>query len=320
MAGSAAISILAASTSSQVLAGAASVGGSIDTKAQLTVALKAASKLTTLPSQLVVPLSGAGVDYPDWTINHFCFLNNLDIHPVQDRPSDATCSFGDTKSSTVLALLGDSQANLWLPTFDAMGKQDHVRIVFYALASCQMASIDTWNNWGLGPSQGCSAFRAWAMSQISILRPKYTVLAFYADDDHFTFDHTLIARADYGAALVQTLRTLKLSSNNVMMLGRIPLPRNDPKVCVAIHPTNLQGCSTPRAAAVTAATEAMLKSTSKTAKVGYFDLMHYGCTAAVCPPVINGTIAYVDLYHYSMHYLAEIQKLVISELHAAKIQ
>jgi len=301
-------------------ASGAIIGGPIGTKAQLAAALKAAAKASVLPDQLVVPLQLTDTDYPDTTMNHGCFMSNLSTTPIEDRPSDATCTFGDTNAQTVLALVGDSQANSWLPTFDAMGKQDHVRIAFYSVASCQMAAIDTWNNWTLGASQGCSAFRHWALSQIAALHPKYTVVAFYTEDDHYGFDRSPIARTAYGTALVATLKTLKAASNNVLLMGRIPKQTIDPRTCVALHLTTLTACATPRQTALTAATEQQAKQAAIAARAKHLDLLQFGCTATVCPPVINNTLAYSDLYHYSLHYLTEVQKVTISELHGLGIR
>jgi len=157
-------------------------------------------------------------------------------------------------------------------------------------------------------------------SQLAILKPKYIVLAFYVDDDHFTFDRSFISRADYAAALTQTIRTLKAVTSNVLLFGRIPRLSSDAKVCASLHPSALQQCGTGRGDALLAATEALMKNAASLGRGKYLDLMHFGCTATSCPPVINNTLAYSDRYHYSMHYFAEIQNLVITEIHALGIR
>jgi len=47
-----------------------------------------------------------------------------------------TCAYGSTLGSKTILLTGDSQAGMWLPTFDAMGKAHGWKIVFLALPGC----------------------------------------------------------------------------------------------------------------------------------------------------------------------------------------
>jgi hypothetical protein len=155
-------------------------------------------------------------DFPGTAVNHGCYGSWQGIDAVKDRPSDSICSFGDKTSSKILALLGDSQANMWLPTIDQMGKKDHIKVVFYAMAACQMANLDAWNRWTLAGSQRCSAFRTWAMSQISALKPTFTVLAFHVQENYETFNHVPIAQSTYQVALVSSLRSLKSHSCRVV--------------------------------------------------------------------------------------------------------
>jgi len=291
------------------------LGGSLNTEIQMKAALTSASSLNVLPSNLVVELSAVGSDYVGSNINRGCEVGALDANPIQHRPSDAICSFGDTRSRTTLVLFGDSQANMWLPTFDAMGKQDHVKIVLYSREACQMASVDTWNNFSLDGSKGCSAFRRWALARIAILKPTYIVLAFYQDDDHVSFDHRVISRSQYGSSLAVTLHALRLASKNVLFMGKIPFPTTDPKICASVNPNALRQCGVHRRLALSAATEAQMKSVSSLEHSSYIDLMHFVCTSSFCPVVINNTIAYTDQWHLARHYMAEIQNLAITEIH-----
>jgi len=61
--------------------------------------------------------------------------SSAESHGIARNPA-ADCAYGDIHGSKVVLLTGDSIAGMWLPTFNALGKSNHWKIVFLAMRSC----------------------------------------------------------------------------------------------------------------------------------------------------------------------------------------
>ena len=274
---------------------------------------------TTLPP-LVVPLSSMNLEGTNIALNHGCFEDPSMKNPIAQRPSNAVCTCGDPRGTSSTVLFGDSQAGAWIAAMSAIAANDHVKLVVFALAGCQMASVDTWAGFGLPAAKACSAFRAWPLRQIALLHPTSIVLAYYVEPAYSDFSQHAIAPATYTNAVITTLRALKGATRHVVFFGRIPHLSFDPPNCLAAHPTAIDRCGVASALAIDPAVSTTMTSAAGATGVSILSLLPFTCSAQACPVVANNTVMYRDQFHLARHYTLEIVPPLAQALHALGVR
>src|SRR5207302_10722695 len=84
--------------------------------------------IKTLPEDFLPPLEEADADFGFGTARG-CDAN----WEVVEVPA---CAFGDLAGSRTVVVLGDSNAFMWLPAFDQIGKRLHWKVIVLAKNSC----------------------------------------------------------------------------------------------------------------------------------------------------------------------------------------
>jgi hypothetical protein len=103
--------------------------------AQLEKAISTSATITALP-KLVVPLADVVSDNAS-ALARGCLIDESASTALGNRP--ANCDFGDVKSSRTMVPFGDSNAWMWLPAFNVLGRDLHFRVEFDARAGCEVA-------------------------------------------------------------------------------------------------------------------------------------------------------------------------------------
>jgi len=312
---------------------AAAVPAPAANQSQLSRALAAAARATTLPA-LAVSLSGVASDVPFDGFDRGCLVAFTATTATGGRPSN--CFFGDTTSSRTLVLYGDSNADMWLGAFDELGRRDGFRVALVARASCQVPDLRLWDPAQHAPGTACTAFRAWALREVARLHPFATVVVDYEYGLRWDYQDRPVPPATAVAGFASTVRRLAATGTKVVVLGMAPAMFTDPIQCLQTHSSNVRACASParclvargRATALCAfdpatgrtwAQVALLASAVAGAGGRYVDVTPLFCTANACPPVVDHLVVNFDLRHVTQHYTEFVAPVLGDRLRAAGV-
>jgi peptidoglycan/LPS O-acetylase OafA/YrhL len=205
------------------------------------------------------------------------------------------CRLGDTGGSKTIVVIGDSHAQMWMPTILNMAQRDRWVVIPFVKVSCIPRS------W-IVSSRGCGAWYRWTRTRASALHP----------------DVTLIIGSWAGTwsprRAIKTVRELssvmKRSSGSVIVMSDPPGQRREPVDCLLDDRSTMKTCST-EPTRTQLETNAAITSDARRNGIGIVDTKGWFCARTrarrqLCPLVINQTITYVDRGHISQTYAQEL--------------
>jgi SGNH domain (fused to AT3 domains) len=239
------------------------------------------------------------------------------IEVSQWRENIDHCYFGDTASSTTVALVGDSRASMYLNTFASLGKLEHFKVLFIAKDGCPspLGNYSTNNDGKLSPEvwTTCNKFHSYEISNLGKIKPKVIVISSNTEIDltdpvHVASPHEI--QVDLTAFLSKLPTT-----SRVVVLGGFPqpAPASNPTVCISRRPSNVTSCAfTP--IAVTRADNGAFASAAASTGAAFVNQTPWFCTST-CPAVIGRYIPYtVDAYHSNNTYLNFLKGVLWSSI------
>ena len=264
---------------------------SLPTLAQITDSLASASAQTTLTPQDVSGLQ-EGNPFPDAEENgsqQYCV------------PSDemaylhAPCVYGDTSSTKVIAVVGDSEADMWIPTFDVYGKEFGFKIDRLVMDGCTAweekapTSIAEWS--------ACEVkWKKYCVKEIYKLHPYAVVATGMLVDSQ---SKAVVELPSITANGIESyFSALKASKAKLFVLSNIPWDFSIstlPLTCVEVHTTEINDCDASLDPTMTSAIQAVKQS--KFATVVPIDQLF--CSPAGCPVVDGENVVYADNHHMS---------------------
>jgi SGNH domain (fused to AT3 domains) len=267
------------------------------TSVQNLVSAGAALKATPTSAPLVE--GGFGADPAEIGGQSHCSPSSTP-HPYTYPP----CTYGDRHSTKVVVVVGDSEASMWIPTFDLWGVHYKIKIEDLSMNGC-----DPWHDKLPAPNASwteCKTWKAYLAHEIESLDPLAVVATAMESDEQegpVTVSSTRLAKSIEGffSSLVTTKAKL-------FALSPIPwyfnLP-SSPNSCIYIH------VSDPSACAISSPNPTMsraleLVSASRTAKV--VDINQLFCTKSLCPVIAGNFIMYVDNHHMAHGWAIEIAR------------
>ena len=214
----------------------------------------------------------------------------------QGQTRSRVCRLGDTSSPKLIAVIGDSHAQMWMPTILDMARQDSWVVVPFVKVSCIPR---TW----VDARGECRTWYRWATKRAGQLRPDVTLIV---GSWAATWAPSRAIRAVSTATA-----TMRRSSRSVIVVDDPPGQRVDPTNCVLDSHSTMKTCSV----ALTKAqqrTSAAIAANAKQQRIGFLKTRGWFCAPTrdgrktMCPLVINQTITYVDLGHISKTYALEL--------------
>jgi peptidoglycan/LPS O-acetylase OafA/YrhL len=295
---------LAAQTLTTTL-GPPPVGGNIDQYnaavqhafAQVQGAVAASASLDDVPSNLDPPLADANPKSeadrtPYWTK---CMVEYLQV----EQPE---CAMGDTASPTTVALIGDSNAWMWVTGFQEVAAQRHWRLELLGKGACPVLDLPT-IIYGRKYTE-CDQWSGQTIARLQTEHPKLVVLSIsrrYGARYNISAGFTSYdpAWVDSMTRLVQQLRG---TGAQVLVLGPIPDPQSVMPTCLSVHLDDATTCSPLRSVAVNEPGIAAEAAAVKAGGGQYADVTELFCTAESCPAIIGNTLAYFDRKHTTIEY------------------
>ena len=228
-------------------------------------------------------------------------------------PSNAAtlCAYGKTTSKTLVLLTGDSQAGMWLPALDSLGKSRNWRIIFLAKSGCT-----PWGNpnpptsivFGSVTVANCESFVANVKKWATTAHLSSVILAGRA-----------IGKGGFGTTLDPSTLLASMQTETaafvatgakVVVLGPIPSFNErttslTPSTCLAaVRP--LTNCELAPSALVPQVELSATRAAAVPGKVGIVDVTPLFCTSEHCALIVvapsGNHLVYYDNHHINRFY------------------
>jgi hypothetical protein len=279
-----------------ITAGPPLAGGNVDqynrvvqsVSAQVQAGVAASAALEDVPSNLDPPLADAAAEEPLFYVK-FCMRNVRQV----EQPE---CATGDTASPTTVALVGDSNAAMWAPGFERVATQRHWRLQTLTKSGCPLLTLPNTITIASGRKYTeCYQWRGQLIARLQAEHPRLIVLTLwrrYGDSDP----------AAWIDSMTRSVRQLRGTGAQVLVLGPIPDPQSEVPNCLSVHLEDATTCSPLRSVAVNEPAIAAEAAAVKAGGGQYADLTELFCTAERCPVIIGNTLVYFDRKHTTMEY------------------
>jgi peptidoglycan/LPS O-acetylase OafA/YrhL len=265
--------------------------------AQVQAAVAASADLKAVPSNLDPALADAAAEKKALEFNG-CLRT-----PFQGGQPE--CVFGDTASTTTVALVGDSHAAMWNPAFQQIAAQRHWRLELLSKGACPLLELPVANPLRrlVEDFEHCRQWRAQIMARLRAEHPRLVVVSMWrgygADESLTGFDAYDPAWLDGVTGLVQQLRG---SGAHVLVLGPVPDPHFVVPICLSGYLDDVAACTPSRSTAVNKTGTTAESSATTTGGGDYADLTELFCTADHCPVIVGNTLVYLDENHVTLEY------------------
>jgi peptidoglycan/LPS O-acetylase OafA/YrhL len=257
-------------------------------------AVKAARRGAKIPSGLAPPLSELLKDIYQFPAG--CV-------PASDPATTSNiCRLGDTASAKSIVLIGDSHAQMWMPTLLAMAESDGWTLIPLVKSGCHP---NGWTGSGFGGTpealiRACHAWYQWAVDQAKGLRPDVTLIAGCCPTPYPGRDGTPAVRAFTALA-----KTMKRFSTSVVVVADDDGIAKQPVDCLLAPHATMKTCTSRPAANVLAFNNNLAK-VARLNKFGFLKTRGWFCYQNQCPMVVARTIVYRDTGHITKTYALKL--------------
>ena len=242
-----------------------------------------AVKQNLIPTQLTLQLSKIGEGkYPG------CFSERAT--PVIEE--EMVCELGDTKSSKVAIMIGDSHAWQWTKAWSNIAKLHNFKLLTFTKSSCPMQDIRL-------DYTACVNWKKQVFERITGIKP----------------DIIIAGGMTYGESTPQNyseyLSNLKKMASRVIVIQDTPYPTLNVPECLAKNIESIQNCSFERNKAYFANSQRQQdKETAVQSGLRVVDPIDWFCSDKICPPIIDDVFVYFDVNHISTAYADYVTKLL----------
>ncbi len=234
------------------------------------------------------------------------FVDSCASEPGQsnDSPAAVACNYGDTSAPGAVVLYGDSYVEQWLPTFDALGKQYHFKVVAYVRYGCPFAAVSARDYLG-SVDPGCAAFRHNVITAINAMAPppSLTVLSEAQLKVELAADGSTMSFKTWANGIRSTLAQLHVSPLGVLF--GTPIATNTPNTCLSARLTRIQLCATPTPQAYSVTSDRADEAAVTASHDEVVNLSSLFCGSR-CPEVINDQLVFADDDHVDRSYALQL--------------
>jgi peptidoglycan/LPS O-acetylase OafA/YrhL len=272
--------------------------------AEVQAAVAASADVEEVPANLTPPLAEAAADKPEVFVNG-CVRSWRGVGQEE-------CAYGDTSSTTRIALVGDSHAAMWSPPMEQIAAERHWRLETMAKVLCPLLDLPTFSPYLGRDYTECTRWRSQILDRLRAERPAVIVLDMgrrYTPDYGFSV---------YGRAwldgLTRTVRQLRSTGARVLVLGPVPDPHSVVPACLSEHVASARACTPDRTVAVNDGGIAAEQRATEAEGGMYANLVELFCTAARCPVVVGNLLVYRDDNHVTIDYARWLRPVLDAEL------
>ncbi|WP_370462693.1 acyltransferase family protein [Mycobacterium sp. Marseille-P9652] len=270
-----------------------------DAFAQVQAAVAASVAVRAVPSNLKPPL--AATPKLSFLAPERCLLSFFEIRQPE-------CATGDATSTSTIALVGDSNAEMWRPALQHVAEQRRWRLETMTKVACPLLNLPIRNPVFGREYSECEQWGGQITARLRNEHPRLVVLSAMRRYG------ALYGITPYGAAWMDSLRRevleLRGIGAQVLVLGPIPDPHVQAPFCLSSHLDDATACSSPRSTAVDEAGIAAESAAIKAAGGQYADLSDLFCTAERCPVIVGNALVYQDENHVTAEYARLLAPLI----------
>jgi hypothetical protein len=211
-----------------------------------------------------------------------------------DIAKEVPCTFGDRMAIRSLVVVGDSQANVWMPTFDSWGSHFHWKIYRLMKYACPpWTDAVAWTQ--------CVQWRQFVVRTIRALRPAAVVATglpvahgpagFVRSPSAFSVEQSILGFA----------REIALTHAGLYILLSTPWFYNltPPAACMASFPEQLAKCNRiPPTKVLSSTMRSAIAMAVRTGRVRSVPVDQLFCSTRACPEVAGRFNVYVDQDHF----------------------
>ena len=299
-----------------VLAGSPASWAAADTPAldqtALSSVLSNSLKVSKLPTNLTPSLSFASSVQSISRLS--AYLGTLvSCDPVRSPTNiahPAPCWMGDTSSSKVAVLWGDSSTQAWAYVLSPYLASIHVKMAYFLYSGCYSANVVGKKDQSGTTVAHCNQWHAALPAAIQALNPSILISssAGYAS---ITTDSAWIAGyKDFFTRFTSPNTTQKF------LIGTTPDFSGPVPNCVSVHKTQITKCNI----AISTSYKKMLNRDIAIAQATNATLVpavSWFCVSNQCPAVIDKYLAYRDFRHFFFPVLDYIRPVVTSAMSSA---
>jgi peptidoglycan/LPS O-acetylase OafA/YrhL len=263
---------------------------------QVQAAVAASVDLGAVPSNLQPPLADAQ-PRGSLTVADHCFRGIYEVGQPE-------CASGDTTSGTTVALVGDSNAAMWGPSFQRVADQQRWRLETMTKAACPLLDLPIANPTSGQAYTECEQWRSQIIARLNAEHPRLIVLSVmrrYGASYGWAVGFTSYDQA-WIESLNRLVQQLRGTGAKLLVLGPIPDPHSTVTDCLAKHLDDAAACAAPRSLAVNQSGIAAEAAATKVGGGGYVDLSDLFCAIDRCPVIVGNTLVYSDENHVTPEY------------------
>jgi hypothetical protein len=255
----------------------------------VTSRVAAATHVTQVPTDLIPTLENAGTDL---VAPPNCVRSKLDV-PVS--PANEPCTIGTDPSAPDIVLFGDSHALMWATSFASLARRVGDRFTLLDFEACRLPIAVQFSNLPVR----CDAWRQAAIDWIRHDHPALVaVSSIYNPGDAVPASAYVQLANGWGTLLAD----ITGPGTRLAVIGSIPALAQDGPTCLAIHPSDVQSCSTSPSTALITDTLAAEQAAAAREGASFVNPTPWLCTAAVCPAVIGRFNVYENRFHITSTY------------------
>ena len=216
------------------------------------------------------------------------------------------CASGDVTSPTTVALVGDSHAAMWRPSFEQIAIQRGWRLELLAKGACPLIDPPSPNPLRdlVEDTVHCEQWRSEVLARLRAERPRLIVMSM--SRNYGVRLERALGIVSYDAAwldsLTRLMQLLRDIGAQVLVLGPVPAPHVAVPICLSAHLDEVAACTPARSAAVNERGIAAESSATRAGGGRYADLTQLFCTKDSCPVIVGNTLVYFDDNHLTVEY------------------
>jgi hypothetical protein len=209
-----------------------------------------------------------------------------------------------------MVVVGDSHAQMWFYTINAIATESHWRLWFLAKSACPEPLLPYTKDQYGGEYSSCDSWHEFAINRINQLNPDLVIVSEEARQSPDA--GPAYSSAQWTEGLDGFFRSITAPKAKFIVLGNIPeLPQTGPD-CIARHTDDVQACS-----ATVAASETPYHVAEAVAVQSfggrYIDPTPWFCSK-VCTPVIGNYDVYFDHFHMMGTYALSLMGVLTQAL------
>jgi hypothetical protein len=233
------------------------------------------------------------------------------------------CVYGDSASSRIMVLLGDSHASQWFPALDRIARNRGLRLVTLLRAGCPAASVTILR----GPKNGmyrlCDGWREDAFARIQELEPEAVVLSSfmgYLDGIPHSRLEARITPDEWSEGYRKTFAKLDALGVDTWLIRDPPQPVGDVPRCLSksaqlVRVRERDSCVVSRREGLPDFVfHAEKRAATQFPRVQMIDLSDQFCDVDQCPPIIGGRVVYKDGDHLTATFAATLAPVLEAEM------